>query len=74
MSEFCLHTTNPLQVKSLCSRCMMLDKLNILVYQMPACLGGDWAARARGYISDGFRTKEDAEKWALAQVEEREEA
>jgi len=63
--NICPHTTNPLQLKSLCRRCRKLDILNILVYQMPPKLGGDWAASAEGIISDGFKSRFDAEEWAV---------
>jgi len=63
--NICPHTTNPLQLKSLCKRCRKLDILNISVYQMPSKLGGDWAARSAGVIADGFKTRAEAEDWAI---------
>jgi len=63
--NICPHTSNPLQLKSLCNRCRKLDILGIIVYQMPSKLGGDWAASSAGIISDGFKSRSDAEEWAL---------
>ncbi len=67
-THFCPHTTNPRQLRHLCERCVLLDKLNVSVYQMPDRLGGDWAATARGVISDGFKSRQAAEKWAIEQT------
>jgi hypothetical protein len=43
------------------------EKTRIFIYQMPAKLGGDWAASSNGIISDGFKSEKDAEEWALEQ-------
>ena len=64
--NICPHTTNPLQLKSLCLRCKTLDILGISVYQMPDKMGGDWAFQYAEIISDDFKTREDAENGALA--------
>ena len=60
----CPHTTNPLQLKHLCKRCVDIESKTIYIYQMPQ---GDWAASANGIISDGFKNRHDAEEWALGQ-------
>jgi len=65
--NICPHTTDPRQLKSLCKRCVKLDILSIHVYQMPSGMGGDWAASSAGKISDGFKSRHDAEEWALKQ-------
>ena len=64
--NICPHTTNPLQLKSLCRRCVMLDKLGISVYQMPRPWG-DWACRCSysGLIADGFTSRINAERGAI---------
>ena len=61
---YCPHTTNPLQVKSCCKRCILLEILKINVYRMSS-LGGDWACSVLGFISDGFKSRQDAEQWAI---------
>jgi len=66
--NICPHTTNPLQLKSLCQRCRKLDILNIHVYQMPSKLGGDWTASFECIISDGFKNRAEAEEWALGKA------
>jgi len=58
------HTTNPLQLKSYCKRCVKVESLSIYIYQMPQ---GDWVASANGIISDGFKSRKDAEEWAFEQ-------
>jgi len=63
--NICPHTINPRQLKALCQRCRKLDILHISVYQMPVKLGGDWAAHFEGDISDGFKSRAEAEEWAL---------
>ncbi len=67
--NICPHTTNPLQLKSLCKRCKSLNRNGVSVYQMPQ---GDWACSIMGdfphkvgIISDGFKSRKDAEEWAL---------
>jgi len=63
--DYCPHTTNPLQVKSCCKRCILLEAFNINIYQMPQKLGNDWACSVSGFISDGFKSRQDAEQWAI---------
>jgi len=70
--NICPHTTNPLQLKELCKRCRSLDILGISVYQMPL---GDWGCsimgnfpHKEGIISDGFKSRKDAEEWALSKA------
>ena len=53
------------QVTHLCQRCALLDILNISVYQMPDGMGGDWACSVMGFMSDGFKSRQDAEQWAI---------
>lgn len=68
--NICPHTTNPLQLKSLCKRCRLLDTSGIGVYQMPRGGWGcsimrDMTLSCPGIISDGFKSRRDAEQWAL---------
>lgn len=63
--NMCPHNRVPLQLKTLCKRCRQLEALGINVYQMPECLGSDWAASAEGIISDGFPSRQAAEDWAF---------
>ena len=72
--DICPHTTNPLQLKRLCKRCVLLDRQGISVYQMPQ---GDWACSImgnfpykEGIISDGFKSRVDAENWAIKAVKD----
>jgi len=70
--NMCPHTTNPLQLKSLCKRCRLLDTSGISVYQMPqgdwgCSIMGDMTLSCPGIISDGFKSRHDAEQWALKQ-------
>ena len=75
MSIYCPHTTNPLQLRSLCKRCQVLQNLNIEVYPMP---WGDWGCSAEfstlklplcnGVMSDGFKSRYGAEEWAIKQA------
>ena len=62
---YCPHTTNPWQVKSCCNRCILLEILQINVYRMTEMLGNDWATSVMGFISDNFKTRQEAEQWAL---------
>uniref|UniRef100_A0A6M3JNT7 Uncharacterized protein n=1 Tax=viral metagenome TaxID=1070528 RepID=A0A6M3JNT7_9ZZZZ len=68
--NICPHTTNPLQLRTVCKRCNLLDVSGISVYQMPQ---GDWgcsimkSTSCHGVISDGFKTRNHAEEWALEQ-------
>jgi len=68
----CPHATNPLQIKELCKRCASLDRQGISVYQMPQ---GDWAYSIMGnypvrvgIISDGFKSRQEAENQALHRI------
>ena len=63
--NICPHTTNPLQLKSLCQRCRKLDILNINVYQTLSKLGSYWTASSGGVIADGFKSRSEAEEWAI---------
>jgi len=76
MNELCPHTTNPLQRPNLCRRCQLLKELAISVYQMPQ---GDYGCAISniktlgimgfGVMSDGFKTRYDAEEWAIKRLE-----
>lgn len=63
MDDICPHTTNPLQLKTLCRRCRTLDMLGVSVYQMPQ---GDWAVSYNCEISDGYSTRQEAENWGIS--------
>lgn len=74
--DYCPHTTNPLQLKSLCKRCRLLEELGIYVYPMPQ---GDWGCSVSlcncgligcGEVSDGFESRQDAEEWAIKRAKE----
>ena len=76
MIEYCPHTTNPIQLKSLCKRCQMLEDSSIEVYPVP--WGGFGCSvqlpltlpLCNGVISDGFKTRYDAEEWAIKRAKE----
>ena len=77
MTDYCPHTTNPIQLKSLCGRCRLLDSLGIDIYKMPK---GEFGCSVQfpkitlplcnGVISDGFKSREEAEEWAIKEARE----
>ena len=71
--NICPHTSSPLQVKSLCKRCRLLDISGISVYPVGQ---SDWGCSiiltlsCPGIMSDGFKSRYDAEQWALKRLNE----